>query len=127
MTSICSAARWPAARISLSEWQQGRQRLRRVEAQVDDASGDGLRAGTTAWGFQWRGRTVGLSWSWREVLPNVVALADPMHIASNAVLLDDDGRELHDARRVLILNAAIFNLPWQLEFRRALPEYRSVA
>lgn len=56
---------------------------------------------------------VGIAWDWREVLRDVVVMADPMSILSNVKFVDEEGEEFDDADRLLQLNTAVYNIPWQ--------------
>ena len=89
-------------------------------SQGDAAQGEGLRCGQAIWGSaaEEGDAPFGLAWDWEEVKDGVVALSDPMTIVSNVVLLED-GKPVDEFKRIVHLNNAIYQLPWQRHARRA--------
>lgn len=77
----------------------------------EDASG--RRQGRSIWVGSHAGRPIGLSWRWGEVMPGVLALSDPMSIASNIGFIGRAGAPLGDGERVLYLNTLLHALDWQ--------------
>jgi hypothetical protein len=84
---------------------------------IDD-EGEERRYGQMLWGAEIGGRRVGIAWDWADVREGVVALADPMKILSNVVLLERDGTVLDDGARVVHLNNAIHEMTWQRQVPR---------
>ncbi|TXG96593.1 MAG: hypothetical protein E6R08_09060 [Nevskiaceae bacterium] len=76
------------------------------------------KSGTTRWecvGSDGRGW---FEWDWVEVMPQVLAQANPMEVRTNLVLLDDHGRPLTQAARIRALSTLVYLLshrkhPWQ--------------
>jgi hypothetical protein len=63
---------------------------------------------------------IGIAWDWAEVKAGVPAMIDPMTLATNAVLVGNDGHRLDDGQQLLKLHAAINRLNWQEVVRRRL-------
>jgi hypothetical protein len=104
----------PPAAASIFEWPGAVRRLQPVGATTYvDGSAGGLRYGRVVWGTELASQLAGISWDWREVRANVLALADPMAVQSNVVLFDDAGRPIRRSATLLFLNRAIHSLPWQ--------------
>jgi hypothetical protein len=59
------------------------------------------------------GRQVGIAWDWAEVRASVVAVADPMQVLSNMILVDDVGAVMTRSKAVLHLNSVIHFVEWQ--------------
>lgn len=106
-----------AAHATLLEWQRAVRRMQRLSSteKVDEMYGD--RLGTATWASEIHGILVALTWEWREVLPRIVALSNPLGVSCNVVLHDEKGVLLSEKTRVLYLNGAISRLPWQGEFK----------
>lgn len=94
--------------------------LSHAQTTVDDHGGAGPRTGTTEWSANVMGRRVWLSWAWVEVMRDVLALSNPMGIATNARLHASDGEALVDEAIVLELNRIVCFLPRQPEVLAAL-------
>lgn len=56
---------------------------------------------------------IGVCWPWAQLRPNVVALANPLGIATNVRLTETDGSNVADQRKLLHLNSAVYAAPWQ--------------
>ena len=83
---------WPTVPTPLDDWQQAVHRLRHLGMSVHVDDGDrSLRYGQLLWGFETEDSMLGIAWDWREVMPDVVAIADPMSIVSNACFVDEEG------------------------------------
>ncbi len=106
---------WPTVATPLDDWHQSVRRLRYLgmSVHVDDDGEKPLRYGQLLWGCEARDSMLGIAWDWREVMPDVVAIADPMSIVSNACFVDEEGIEVDEAVRMLCLNEAVYQLPWQ--------------
>ncbi len=62
----------------------------------------------------------GLAWDWVEITEGVVAMADPMGVATNVRLLDRHGTVLPAVEAALHFNQFVRRLPWQDEVQRLL-------
>ncbi len=83
-----------------------------------DADRDRTHLGEVLWGIELKergcaGRMVGVCWEWRgdEVIPNVLALSNPLGIQSNVRLKDERGALVAPSKLVLHLNAAVSGVP----------------
>lgn len=103
--------------VSLLEWKRAKRRFERVGSTVRTEGK--TRLGNATWAAVISGAEIALTWAWREALPNIVALSDPLGIQSNAVLFDEQGKPIVGDRRILLLNGVVYALPWQSEFRQA--------
>lgn len=88
-----------------------------------------LLLGQTSWWYRQGGRIVAIGWDWVEIQREVIALADPMAIVSNARFIGHSGEVLNDRMKVLALNAIVYQLPWQEQvcavvFPKAVPSRR---
>lgn len=63
---------------------------------------------------------VGLAWDWIEITDGVVAMVDPMCVATNVRLLDRDGGVLPAVEAALHFNQFVRRLAWQDEVQRLL-------
>jgi hypothetical protein len=100
--------------LKVKEWRRSSRKLRHLGTSVHvDEQAEGLRYGQVLWGREASDQMVGLAWDWREVMPEVIALADPMTVLSNLRLLDERGGRLSDAELLLQLNNTIYSLGWQ--------------
>jgi hypothetical protein len=59
------------------------------------------------------GRQVGIAWDWAEVRGSAVALADPMQVLSNMVIVDHVGAVMERSKALLHLNSVIHHVQWQ--------------
>jgi hypothetical protein len=83
-----------------------------------DFDRDRTHLGEVLWGIEVKegaspGRMVGVCWEWREVIPNVLALSNPLGIRSNVLLKDERGEVIAPSKLVLHLNAAVNRFAWQ--------------
>jgi len=89
--------------------------LRHLRSAVSEGN-EKYVSGITLWGATLgTGQRVGIAWAWLRMGREVVALADPMHIASNARLVSADGLRLSPDQALLHLNNIVNALPWQAE------------
>jgi hypothetical protein len=79
-----------------------------------------LNYGQVLWGVGADDDRIGIAWDWAEVKAGVPAMIDPMTLATNAVLVTNDGQRLDDGQQLLKLHAAINRLNWQEVVRRRL-------
>lgn len=84
--------------------------------------GDGHQPsiGQTLWGGRWDEGEAGLAWDWIQIMPGVVAMADPMAVVTNLQLLGREGEVLTAWEAARHLNELVHGLPWQNEVGRAL-------
>ncbi len=82
-----------------------------------DTDSEHTHLGEELWGVEVKAgssnRMLGVCWEWREVIPNVLALSNPMGIQSNLRLTDERGEFVAPSMLVLHLNAAVSRFPWQ--------------
>lgn len=113
-TPAWQVAAWGKVDLSVAQWDHLTSNFRCLG--ISDSGIDmdrGLRFGQAVWGAGTEhDEHVALAWDWREVRPGVVAMADPMTVVSNVVLLED-GHPIESLKQILYLNNAIFSLPWQ--------------
>jgi hypothetical protein len=77
-------------------------------------------SGQTVWRGDAADRKVGVAWDWVMVSQDVVAMADPMSVASNLRLLGSKGEVLTAWESARHLSQIVYGLPWQREVQRAL-------
>ena len=78
--------------------------------------------GQTVWGGRAGVSAAGLSWDWIEVVPGIVAIADPMMMITNLRLLGVQGEVLTAHEDAPYLNDIVHRLPWQAEVHRAIEQ-----
>ena len=76
--------------------------------------------GSTLWGRVSDDGHAGLAWDWVEICAGVVAMRDPMAVATNLQLVSESGELLQPTAAVLHFNQFVRRLPWQDEVRRML-------
>ncbi|MDL2336770.1 MAG: hypothetical protein QFE16_02920 [Pseudomonadota bacterium] len=76
--------------------------------------------GQTLWARTGDEATAGVAWDWIQLHQGVVALADPMGLVTNLMLLDAQGDPIPTLQAALHLNEIVHALPWQTEVERAL-------
>ena len=112
-TPAWQIAAWDKIGLSVDQWEHLSETLQYLGSSSGVIEQHGLRSGQTAWGANiTESGDIGLAWDWREVRPGVVAMADPMTVLSNVVLLEN-GEPVAPSKQILHLNSAIFSLPWQ--------------
>ena len=105
---------WPRVSTPLVNWQHTLKRLRPLGTTVLCGSHPNrLREGQQVWGASIEGSMIGIAWDWREVMPSVLVMSDPMSIVTNATLVDEEGTPVDQAVHLMEMNAAIYQLPWQ--------------
>ncbi len=67
-----------------------------------------------------------MAWDWVQLMPNVVAMADPMAVITNLRFIDARGDKLPDDASALLLNEIVYALPWQREVQRTLRRRHSL-
>ena len=103
---------WEPFEASLLEWRRLCKRMQFLDSvQEIDGDSDHTHLGEVLWGVEVKdgsaSRMLGVCWEWREVIPNVVALSNPLGIQSNVRLKDEMGALVAPAKLVLHLNAAV--------------------
>ena len=106
-------------------WQRRLRRkrhFRHLGTQVTVLGGDSAEpsAGQTVWGEPDGERVAGIAWDWVELAHGVVAIADPMTLVTNVLLLGPRRRVLTPLEAAPLLNDMVSALPWQNEVQRAL-------
>lgn len=125
-----TVAEWSPIEASLLEWRRLCKQMRLLDSsRFVDA--DDTRMGQILWGLELNEgpapRMLGICWEWREVIPNVVALSDPMGVQSNVLLNDERGAPVHRSALVLHLNAAVSRFRWQQDLVGRPLTYRHIA
>ncbi|MEJ6003041.1 hypothetical protein [Paucibacter soli] len=107
---------WRALRLEGDARAAWCSHLRHLKSSVSEAN-DRLVSGVTLWGAQLGAsqQRVGIAWAWLRMGREVVALADPMQIRSNACLVGTDDLRLPQGQALLHLNNIVNALPWQAE------------
>jgi Domain of unknown function (DUF4902) len=75
-------------------------------------------AGTSMWEVSLAAQTAWLSWDWLALDSGVIALANPIDVRSNAILLDGDDQLLPLHASAAILASIVHDLPWREEVER---------
>ena len=108
---------WPTIDVSVDRWTDlSNFRLAGHSSRLDD---DGRRVGNTVWTADIDGGQIGLAWEWCELQSSVFVMTDPMCVMSN-VVLKEGTEEASGSQRVLHLNNAVYQLPWQKRLASAL-------
>ena len=105
---------WPKVLATVNELEGAVARMRHVSTSVhaDPLSSDRL-CGQVLWGGDIGGTQIGIAWDWTLLSSEVVAMADPMKVLTNLVLMECNGELLDDMGSILRLNSAIHELGWQ--------------
>ena len=134
MAILCSTiSAWEPFEASLLEWRRLCKRMEFLDSsQSIDTDSDHTHLGEVLWGIKLSGsglpnRMLGVCWEWREVIPNVVALSNPLGIQSNVRLKDETGALVTPAKLVLHLNAAVSGFRWQGRLIRDAGAHRDMA
>lgn len=112
---VRSVKRWAPVLLGVRHLQESSKRLHHLETQVSVRPAPGCRSsGQVLWCSDSGGSRVGVAWMWARRLDGLVIIANPMSVASNLALLDDEsGDPLSPGRQVCCLNWLICSLPWQ--------------
>lgn len=108
MANAWSVFSWPKVHVTTVEFNAAVQQMN----PMDDES-DGTGRGQSLWLSYIGGCPMAIAWEWAEALPGVPVLLDPMHILSNAVVVDEDGELVDEDQFIILLNTAVYQLPWQ--------------
>ena len=112
---------WPA--VLWQRRHRRERRLRHLGTQVTVlGDSDEPSAGQTVWGDPDGPRVAGIAWDWIELGRGVVAIADPMNVITNVLLLGPRRTVLTPLEAALLLNGLVHALPWQTEVQRALEQ-----
>ena len=87
---------------------------------VHSGLSDSPCCGQTLWARTRDESTAGVAWDWVQLHQGVVAMADPMGLVTNLMLLDAHGEPIPTLQATLHLNEIVHALPWQTEVERAL-------
>lgn len=110
---------WQVGSMKRVYWtkQQFIKNMRKVRHLGTDAHPvegfDKLGRGTTVWGGEADGQSFAIVWEWAQVPGRGVALADPMYVLSNLMLVEDDGFVMEGGEKLVYLNSAVCCLRWQ--------------
>ena len=109
---------WEPFEASLLEWRRLCKRMQFLDSSQEiDADSGHTHLGEVLWGVEVKdggsNRMLGVCWEWREVIPNVGALSNPLEIQSNVRLKDEAAHSTAPAKLVLHLNAAVSGFRWQ--------------
>lgn len=96
--------------IRLAEWEQLSFTHRSTTRNTVDK--DGCSVGDTTWVARLGGAEILLQWEWCEVEPRVLAVANVQDVVTNAVLIDERGKEILQPVRHLFF--AVYQLDWQV-------------
>lgn len=111
---VWSLRSWEPVRTSVRELMRAAPRMRPLGVSfLANGAEARARQGQVLWGTRMAGRQVGIAWDWAEVRGNVVALADPMQVLSNMVIVDDVGAVMEKSNALLHLNTVIHHVEWQ--------------
>ena len=131
MSILISA--WEPFEASLLEWRRLCKRMDFL-ASSEEVEVERHRSylGKVLWGIEPKksggtGRMLAVCWEWREVIPNVLALSNPLGIESNVLLKDETGAVVEPSKRVLHLNAAVSSFRWQTRLIRHAELRRNLA
>ena len=114
-----TVSKWDPFEASLLEWRRLCKRMKYLDSSRGiDFDRDRSHLGEVLWGIELKdgasaGKMVGVCWEWREVIPNVLALSNPLGIQSNLQLKDERGDLVAPSTLVLHLNAAVNSFSWQ--------------
>ena len=114
-TPVRSVKSWAPVAAAMRRWQESSAGLRHVGTTVSERPVDGvLSSGQVLWATDMDDSKVGLAWGWARLRGEVVVMTDPMAVATNLALVDDDSGEPLSASQVMCcLNSVIYSLPWQ--------------
>jgi hypothetical protein len=123
---------WEPFEASLLEWRRLCKRMQFLDSRQEvDTDSEHSHLGEVLWGVEVKAgssnRMLGVCWEWREVIPNVVALSNPLGIQSNVRLKDEAGALVTPAKLVLHLNAAVSGFRWQGRLIRDAGAHRDMA
>jgi hypothetical protein len=104
---------WEPLPTSLETFRDMSRAMRNLGIAVHSRGPDGLCTGQVAWGMDAKAGPAGIAWDWAEVRAGVLAMADPMTILSNIVLLSPDTEQLVWSERLLKMHEAIHRFTWQ--------------
>lgn len=114
-----TVSKWDPFEASLLEWRRLCKRMKYLDSSRGiDFDREHTHLGEVLWGIEVKegansSRMIGVCWEWREVIPNVVALSNPLGIQSNLLLKDERGEVVAPSKLVLHLNAAVNRFAWQ--------------
>ena len=114
-TPVRSVKSWAPVAAAMRRWQESSAGLRHVGTTVSERPVAGVRrSGQVLWATDMDDSKIGLAWGWACLHGEVVVMTDPMGVATNLALMDDDsGEPLSEGQVMCCLNSVIYGLPWQ--------------
>lgn len=114
-TPVRSVKSWAPVAAAVRQWQQSSARLRHVGTSISELTVDGvLSSGQVLWATEMDDSKIGLAWGWARLRGEVVVMTNPMGVATNLALVDDEsGQPLSASQVMCCLNSVIYGLPWQ--------------
>lgn len=119
---VRSVKSWAPVPAAMRRWQESSAGLRHVGTTISEHPAKGVRScGQVLWATALNDSQVGLAWGWACLHGEVVVMTDPMGVATNLALVDDESGEPLTASQVMCcLNSVIYGLPWQETIRNAM-------
>jgi hypothetical protein len=108
---------------AVSQLQYLHWRTQWLPSEANDLSSDLVRvtgAGTSTWEVALSMQSAWLAWDWWVLDSGLIALANPLEVRSNAILLGDDGQLLTIQESAVILVSLVHGLPWRQEVEQLL-------
>jgi hypothetical protein len=99
---------------TVQEFMKNMNRARHLGTFAQEVAGsaEGKR-GCTVWGGELDRQFFAVAWEWAEVRGRTVALADPMYVVSNIMLVEENGLVMDNGQKLVHLNSAVYCLKWQ--------------
>lgn len=119
---VRSVKSWTPVPAAVRCWQESSAGLRHVGTTISERHAKGVRScGQVLWATALNDSQVGLAWRWACLHGEVVVMSDPMAVATNLALVDDEsGEPLTASQLMCCLNSVIYELPWQETIRIAI-------
>ena len=114
-TPVRRVKTWAPVATAVQRLRESSAALRYVGATVSSRSPKGVnRSGQVLWAADIGDCQFGLAWGWICLRGDVVVMTDPMGVATNLALVDDEsGEPLSESQVMCCLNSVIHSLPWQ--------------
>jgi hypothetical protein len=105
---------WGTVAVSQQRWPAIVEKLKHTSASFYlDSNDEHVKKGQVLWATEDDFGPVGIAWDWAVLRDKLFVVSDPMHIQSNASLIDDQGEPLDEGEQLLRLNDVVHALPWQ--------------
>lgn len=126
MTPAWITTDWP--QVQISALSTPKLHLVHLGTSIQPHGMDGQHhAGQTLWGCRAAPSPIArLWWHWVELAHGVVAMVDPLGLATNLQLVGPHGETLSGLQTALYLNELVHTLPWQHEVARVLQAEQSL-